>query len=541
MPLTSIADLQAAAHLDVIKTTTRGELGVYAAVALLAVILSYCIGVNRFSMAALYRNRLIRAYLGASNDERNPENFTGFDPTDNVQMWQLRPELLWAKSIPNPAGFVDALRNPEADRKTLANYLIGKLDAMTTEEPIDGPALANNLNHLLINETFPEADKVPWIQTEGIGYSQSFRNRAVLDHYFAKWIRAMALPNGVERTPPLDGTDALPGIADRPPLHVVNTALNLTTGDNLAWQQRQAESFTVSPYHCGNLSLGYRPAARYGGQDGISLGTAVGISGAAASPNMGYHSSPLMAFLLTFFNVRLGAWLGNPGPAGETSYMRAHPSTSLKPMLDELTGSSNDQSKWVYLSDGGHFENLGLYEMVVRRCHSIIVSDAGADPKFSFEDLGNAIRKIRIDLGVPIDIESMEMAPRADDGTYGEGRYVARATIRYSSVDENAVDGTLIYIKAGIYNDPFFPRDVYNYAQESLLFPHEPTSDQFFSESQFESYRALGRHAVNEICANYESGTADSLIPIAKTFESINSFVGLARQHTGKRPTTAAI
>jgi len=78
------------------------------------------------------------------------------------------------------------------------------------------------------------------------------------------------------------------------PFHVVNIALNLVAGRRLAWQQRKAESFTVTPLHTGNCALGYRPSASYGGDKGISLGTAITISGAAASPNMGYHSSPVI-------------------------------------------------------------------------------------------------------------------------------------------------------------------------------------------------------------------------------------------------------
>ena len=68
---------------------------------------------------------------------------------------------------------------------------------------------------------------------------------------------------------------------------------------------------------------------------------------------------------------------------------------------------TDDKNPYVYLSDGGHFENLGLYEMVLRRCHTIVVSDAGCDPGCSFEDLGNAIRKIRIDFGIPIELEDV--------------------------------------------------------------------------------------------------------------------------------------
>jgi hypothetical protein len=547
-PLLSLAALRSARHLEVVKTTTSAELVVFASLALLAGILSYRIGVNRFSMAALYRNRLIRAYLGASRYHREPNRFTGFDANDNLQMWQLRPEMLSSTDIPDAAAFVAALpapRNARTNRgagsdavdprSAVASHVSSNLAPAVTDKPVDAAALAANLNDLLLTTTFPFSDAVAWAPEND--YDQTFRNRAVLDHYFGKWIRPMAVPQGVVVTPP-DDSDALPRQKARPPLHVVNTALNLTTGDELAWQQRQAESMTISPYHCGNLRLGFRPAREYGGEDGISLGTAIGISGAAASPNMGYHSSPLMAFLLTFFNIRLGAWLGNPGQAGEASYKKGHPYTSLKPMLDELTGSSNDKSPWVYLSDGGHFDNLGLYEMIVRRCHYIVLSDAGADPKFSFEDLGSAIRKIRTDLGVPIEFaDKMEMAARPGDGTLKRGRYVARATIRYRAVDgSTAKDGTLIYIKAGLYDEPSCPRDVYNYAQESPFFPHEPTSDQFFSESQFESYRALGRHAVNEVCGNYLVTASQIRVPIAKTFDTVTTFFTIAEKNTGPLP-----
>jgi hypothetical protein len=530
--LTSVAGLKAAAHLRTVQETRFRELGFMLLLAGGAFWLSFAIGVNKFSMAALYRNRLIRAYLGASHTGRDPDNFTGFDADDNLQMWELRPELLWSTSISDVKGFVTALQKQAA--------LWDLLDVTTRKQPVE-IALAENLNALLrttdLSTVLP--DLPAWFTKKyQDAYDPTFVNRVRLDQAFGAFIRPMALPEELSDAAPKDPKR----LEARGPMHVVNIALNLTTGDNLAWQQRQAASFTVSPYHTGSLRLGYRNSANYGGQEGISLGTAVGISGAAASPNMGYHSSPLVAFLLTFFNVRLGAWLGNPGKCGETSYDKAHPATNLGPMVDELTGSSNARSKWVYLSDGGHFENLGLYEMVLRRCHTIILSDAGADPKFSFEDLGNAIRKIRTDLGVPIDIKKLHMNPRGENGKFGEGRYVAQATIRYSAIDKNAVDGTLTYIKAGVYDDPYFPQDVYNYAMESLEFPHEPTSDQFFSESQFESYRALGRYAINDICGNFEVPENAQIDPKtqtvsldAKTFPHVHALSAAAWRQTQKR------
>jgi hypothetical protein len=191
-----------------------------------------------------------------------------------------------------------------------------------------------------------------------------------------------------------------------------------------------------------------------------------------------------------------------------------------------LSGNTNDRCPWVYLSDGGHFENLAIYEMVLRRCRYIVVSDGGCDPTFNFEDLGNAIRKIRIDMGVPIEIDSREMFPRPKPGDpLRSGSYVATATINYKAVDgPQAQNGILIYVKPSVYKEEGLPRDVYNYMQQSPAFPHEPTSDQFFSESQFESYRALGRHVVDVIRAKgtpkppYDgvAAFAKAMLPIKK-------------------------
>ncbi|MFP5247075.1 MAG: hypothetical protein ACLGH0_10315, partial [Thermoanaerobaculia bacterium] len=523
--LLSLPQLRSLHHLDTLYYTTGREIAAMLLLAIFAFLLSYGIGVNKFSMHALYRNRLIRAYLGASRYNRQPNPFTGFDERDNLRMYQLRPELLWPSNLKNPETFFRALKEGERitqtnltgkglERRKLAQYLWARLYEKTRVHLRNGvtvtaiDAVMNNVNAILLDERRLLENEVVlpkdfWTRTghDEIPYSAAVRNRAVFDYFF---------------------DDVITPMQRRGPLHVVNMALNMVSGEKLAWQQRKAETFTSSPYHTGNVFLGYRDSRVYGGREGISLGTTVTISGAAASPNMGYHSSPALAFLLTLFNIRLGSWLGNPGPAGQKAYPQGHPNSNLAPMLYEAVGRTNDTYDWIYLSDGGHFENLGLYEMVLRRCHYIVLSDGGADPKCSFEDLANAIRKIRTDFGVPIDIGETYMLPRSANSLEREGRYVATATIRYSAVDgPTAQDGVLIYLKPGCYNDEFFPRDVYNYALESPEFPHEPTSDQFFSESQFESYRALGRHAINEICGNYPPKGSEHRIPITKEFDGI--------------------
>jgi len=384
-------------HPEIIARSEASLVIVLIAVLLVvSAVMSVFINVNKFSLHAMYRNRLIRAYIGASRTPRRPNLFTGFDRKDNV------------------------------------------------------------------------------------------------------YLRGLKVVS---------------------PLHIVNMTLNLVAGDKLAWQERKAETFTVTKLHSGSYHVGYRPSGEYGGPDGMSLGTAIAISGAAASPNMGYHSSPMVTFLMTLFNARLGWWLGNPGVHGANTYQNRSPRLAFLAILAEALGLTNDRRRYVYLSDGGHFDNLGLVETVLRRCQIVVVSDAGCDPNCSFEDLGGAIRKIRIDLGVPIEMEPMKIRSRDKSSE----AYCAVGRIQYSAVDgtDPAADGWLVYVKPALRGAE--PADVAAYAQRSKDFPHEPTADQWFSESQFESYRRLGLWEVETILQ--PGGAID-----------LSGFVARARQHAQGAP-----
>jgi hypothetical protein len=329
----------------------------------------------------------------------------------------------------------------------------------------------------------------------------TYRNRLIRAYLAASRTTGTRKPSLFTGFDPADNF-ALCKLSPEKPLHVLNGALNLVKGEQLAWQERKAESFTMSRLHCGcwDQRVGYRPSAEYG--DGITLGTAMAISGAAANPNMGYHSSPVVGFLMALFNMRLGWWLGNPGSRGAKTWRRSGPGYSVGPLFSEALGKTTDRYKYVNLSDGGHFENLGLYEMVLRRCHYIVVSDAGEDPECSFADLGEAVRKIRIDFGIPIEFGTMTIYPRsAIDTLKTPGHNCAVGRIRYSVVDgTDAPDGIIVYIKPVCYGDE--PRDIYEYFKTNPAFPHETTANQFFSESQFESYRMLGAYTMEKLCTD---------------------------------------
>lgn len=206
---------------------------------------------------------------------------------------------------------------------------------------------------------------------------------------------------------------------------------------------------------------------------------------------MGYHShsSPIVSLLLALFNVRLGWWLGNPGRNGDPDYYKSDgPRVAIVPFIAEMFGLTTDDRPYVYLSDGGHFENLGLYEMIRRRCRCIVISDAGCDPGYGFEDLGNAVRKIAIDLGVYIEFGNLhELKKRSKDGAVIEGGYYAFGEIDYKNAPEwnsdlnpalgTAENGYILYIKPG-YHGTESP-GIVAYATANAPFPHETTGDQF--------------------------------------------------------------
>jgi len=356
-------------------------------------LIAYFVNVNRFSSHAIYRNRLIRAFLGAARARADKESGA-------------------KRAVPKKSPTRDPFTGFDAE---------------------DNPEMAT-----LIRPT-PTTDRQPRL------------------------------------------------------FHVVNMALNVVGGQNLAWQERKAESFIATPLVCGNDSVGFRRTSEYASTTGgLTLGTAIAISGAAASPNQGYHSSPLVGLLMALFNVRLGWWLGNPSRAGAAS--REGPRWGIAQIVQELFQLTTDRSKYIYLSDGGHFENLGIYEMVRRRCHLIVASDAGADPDCAFEDLGNAVRKVWIDLGVQIDFHKIDIKKR---DAASPGLYCAIGTIKYP--EPGAKDGYLLYLKPGFPSDGSLPADVTAYGLANPAFPHETTADQFFSESQMESYRSLGAHIIDVV------------------------------------------
>jgi hypothetical protein len=207
--------------------------------------------------------------------------------------------------------------------------------------------------------------------------------------------------------------------------------------------------------------------------------------------------SAALAMLLTLLNVRLGLWVPTPHKAHWTT-----PQARLWPfyMLRESFSQTNDVGSYCYLTDGGHFDNTGLYALVERGCRTIVLVDNGADPKPpTFEDLGETIRRCRIDFGTEIDLSVRtfrEGKPAPAHYAIGTVRY-APAHLRALGVARDELDGRIVWIKPALVGTE--PADVVQYGLRNPVFPQQATSDQWFDEAQFESYRQLALESVRRL------------------------------------------
>jgi Patatin-like phospholipase len=309
------------------------------------------------------------------------------------------------------------------------------------------------------------------------------------------------------------------------PYLLLNAALNLVSSDEPAWQDRRAANFLFSP-----LFSGYEPARvptsqrrlsknayrrtaeyRYGEERGVRLAQAMSISGSAIGSSMGYHSSPRVRFLHTILNVRLGWWFANPRFPGSWEGKAFRSRIGL--LLSELAGRTHDHGPVVHLSDGGHFENLGVYELIRRRCRLIVVSDASEDHLGYVRALGNAIERCRTDFGIEIELDVSKLTAQ---GSYAANN-VAIGRVLYGV---NRL-GVIIYVRPVLTGRE--PADLLSYGRLHSRFPNESTANQWFKESQFESYRRLGLFAGRRAAELIEkAGGPDRIVSVPeRAFETI--------------------
>jgi len=262
-----------------------------------------------------------------------------------------------------------------------------------------------------------------------------------------------------------------------------------------------AANFTFAGRQSGNASLGlkaptgwFEAGSSWGGGH-VTLPGMMAISGAAVSPLMGRFTLPGFRFLMAMLDIRLGVWLRNPtyrplepAPSSASWWRRAtnyvvrgwqEPGAWY--VLKEALGLADAKGPFIYVSDGGHWENLGLIELLRHDCTEVIVVDASADPGLG--DIARAMAVARAELGIEFDFD-----PRVTAG--GEGALASTPVQKGSFEYPDGRTGTIYYARAVLWGEA--PSDLHLFARRERRFPNHPTSNQFLSGELFDAYRALG-------------------------------------------------
>jgi hypothetical protein len=454
------------------------------AVALFAIfVLSFIAGrmrgfMNTSTLLSLYRIRLVRAYLGASNPDRLKGR--GRPVIEAVPGDDIAQEDYWSPQ-----------RTPPNTRK----YENGA--------PL-------HLVNVTLNETYGGRSETEQHDRKGLGMAigPAGISVGVKDHVI------------FNSSPP---ADAIKPQSDDAPIY---------NGVTISPPSGSDEVHRAFDY-ADNVYVGQR----------LALGSWTGISGAAVSTGLGYRSSIALSLLVGFFNIRLGYWWDS----GISRHARHTKSSDLisrlfqlvfpvqRQLLNEfLSRFPGTSEQYWYLTDGGHFENMGGYELIRRRLPLIVIIDAEGDENYTFPGLAGLIQKARLDFGAEIKFLNGE---QLDDrlGKYhtmrqyfGTLNQLRRGTWTEEPVDDpdtaksrlslappgldafslahaalaqityaDDTEGLMIVIKPTLTGDE--PADLLHYHGEHPTFPHESTADQFFDEAQWESYRKLGEHIATQL------------------------------------------
>jgi len=308
----------------------------------------------------------------------------------------------------------------------------------------------------------------------------------------------------------------------RLPYHLINTNLILRDKKTSKIGKRGGDNFLISPLHIGSDTTGWMNTKDYVEQrQPLTLATAMAVSGAAINNNAGSNGkgitrNSLVSAVMTFLNIRLGLWIRNPNNRPCFGFTPTYFGLTFRLALASMFRRYHDQdAAFLELSDGGHFENLGLYELIRRRIDLIVVVDAEEDKPIALSGLVSSLNRIEEDFGAIVEFPSRapdRLVGQPYNYCYPSGVTVAdspfmEGTITYSrksgNPDEIAKTGKLIYIKSTMLRDHLDIKTL-GYRAAHPDFPHEPTVNQFFTPDQFEAYRDLGKKSC-ELMIEYSS------------------------------------
>jgi len=432
--------------------------------------------INQSSLHSMYSARLTRAYLGASNPRRQNvarQRVTEVAPGDNIDAADYWP-------APEPQG------DPRARPLHLIN--------VTINETVDGRSNVQRQDR-----------KGTGLALGPCAFSVGIRHHAVFPRH------AVLRPRDASGSAPPNAVTIFP--QPRAGAQGSGYRVFTETADGQGWQ----------------------------GGERLPVGAWTGISGAAFSTGLGARTNLGLSLLCGLTNVRLGYWWDSGAePWRRSGYRRQWllermfrvQSYLLSEFVSRFYGTS--RKHW-YLSDGGHFENMGAYELIRRRLARIVLVDAEADPDYTFDGLANLVRKARLDFGAEIEFltepaldDALPASHRRLFGTLEQlrrGKWAQEpvkerlldqlrltveepvdrarhslahaALARVTFVDDPGWQGWLLYLKPTLVGDE--PADLGEYHRAHSPFPQETTGDQFFDEAQWESYRMLGYHIARDV------------------------------------------
>lgn len=353
-------------------------------------------------------------------------------------------------------------------------------------------------------------------------YSQFINVSSLHSFYTAKLIRAFmggansrrsnlgqTNDKGLAVSEPVPGDDFCPDEMKKGsigPLHIVNVTLNQTVGsaakgaewinESIVLRDRKGRPLAITC--CGN----YLEGVPVKNLEPLSFGSWLGISGAAFSTGIGRQTMLSRSLLMGLANIRLGYWCEAKKISGFFSWVYE---STYRYVFYELSATFKGRGRrFVYLTDGGHYENTGIYELLrsERNVKFILGSDNGADPEYVFDDLANLIRLAKADLDVGIDVYKDFSGFPALASVFGDLNAFNKSTdlkeknppvallLKASNLKKAEKITWIALIKPRYSHD--VPLDIWNYVKGHSEFPQEPTADQFFDEAQWESYRSLG-------------------------------------------------
>ncbi len=357
------------------------------------------------------------------------------------------------------------------------------------------------------------------------GYHTQFVNLSSLQTFYtAKLIRAyLGATNLLRATPPFSDDslyvsepikdddfhlDTLKG--SLAPFHIINVTVSQTTSaiksddgfvenESIVLRDRKGRPLAVTPY------ANYLEGRKHRESEKLKMGQWLGISGAAFSTALGRKTTLGLSLLMGLANIRLGYWWHSKSDDKNASKKIMRNNAYIYLYYELLARFHGPQRDYLYLTDGGHYENTGIYELLrtERNVRFILASDNGADPDYHFEDLANLIRLAKADLHIKIEVhEDFADSPKLKKIFGGVHQFCRAADVdekthqplalllKATHLKGSAKETWILLLKPRYWNG--LPADIWNYSKSSADFPQETTTDQFFDEAQWESYRALG-------------------------------------------------